>query len=304
MRLPDHLAPSFELRACLREAVGELSAGLRTGGDPLIVPIPPSAPPGPDWPHHHAAPELFIQLSGTTAFVFPHGRCALAAGRMLLMPSMLGHRETQIDRPGRYAHLVLTAPLPGVVGYHLHTRRRDGERPRIVAAAAVRTPRAALVAQLMDELVRASHGGMAQAAEARLGGALLLLATIADLCAGGVSAGAEPDLRSERCERLLHLHLHETDLSVGQLASWLGIGADQLTRSFRRATGTTPMARLGQLRMQRAVSLLATTAVPVATIAATTGFADPAYFCRAFRRVHGLPPGRWRRRRGEQHNAG
>lgn len=91
------------------------------------------------------------------------------------------------------------------------------------------------------------------------------------------------------------------DLSVDLLASWLGVGADQLTRSFRRATGTTPMARLVRLRMERAASLLATTAMPVAAVATATGFADPAYFCRAFRRAHGLPPGRWRRARGEQH---
>lgn len=301
MTRPIHRAYGFQLRGCLAEAVDDLVGRVRSGQPVLLVPPPPPDPPGPGWTHHHPAPELFIQLSGTTAFTFPDGRLDLVAGGMLLMPTMLAHRESQIDRPGMYAHLVITARLPDVLGYHLHTRTRIGGKPAIVAAAAVRTPRAVLLDQLMGELVRSSHAGMAHATAARDGALLLLLATLADILAGGVDDAAEPDVRAERCERLLRMHMHEPSLSLGRLAGWLGIGADQLARSFRQATGRTPSARLAELRLQHARQLLATTALPVADVAAASGFADADYFCRVFRRALGTPPGRWRRQQGEQH---
>lgn len=300
MRLPDHQAPGFDLRACLAGAVAELLAAARRDGGALLVPPPPAEPPGPAWTHHHLEPEVFIQLSGTTAFTFPHGRLDLVAGRMLVMPTLLGHREDKLDRPGRFANLVITS-REGVVGYHLCARPAAGEAPRIVQAATVATARAGLCGRLMEELVRASHAGVASAAEARDGALLLFLASIADILAGGVASGDEPDRRADRCERLLHLHLNEPDLSVAQLASWLGITPDHLARSFRRATGTTPMARLLALRLDRAQALLADGELPVAGVAAAVGFADPDYFCRVFRRRFGAPPGAWRRGQAARH---
>jgi transcriptional regulator GlxA family with amidase domain len=49
-----------------------------------------------------------------------------------------------------------------------------------------------------------------------------------------------------------------------------------------------------RLRVQWACELLDTTQTPVAEIARQTGFADPYYFTRCFRRVVGLPPRKYR----------
>lgn len=51
----------------------------------------------------------------------------------------------------------------------------------------------------------------------------------------------------------------------------------------------------GRLRIQWACELLDTTKHRVAEIARQTGFSDPYYFTRCFRRVVGMPPRQYRR---------
>ena len=46
--------------------------------------------------------------------------------------------------------------------------------------------------------------------------------------------------------------------------------------------------------MQRAAELLADTEMPVRDIAAQVGYRQPAQFAKAFTRVHGVPPTRYR----------
>jgi AraC family transcriptional regulator of adaptative response / methylphosphotriester-DNA alkyltransferase methyltransferase len=46
--------------------------------------------------------------------------------------------------------------------------------------------------------------------------------------------------------------------------------------------------------MQRAAELLAETSIPVGDIAARVGYRQPAQFAKAFARVHGVPPTRYR----------
>jgi AraC-like DNA-binding protein len=46
--------------------------------------------------------------------------------------------------------------------------------------------------------------------------------------------------------------------------------------------------------MHRAAELLAETPIPVRDIAARVGYRQPAQFAKAFTRMHGVPPTRYR----------
>jgi AraC family transcriptional regulator, transcriptional activator of pobA len=61
------------------------------------------------------------------------------------------------------------------------------------------------------------------------------------------------------------------------------------------------MARLRELRLERAQALLADSDLPIAVVAAAVGFVDPDYFCRVFRRHCAMPPGAWRRSQTARH---
>jgi AraC-like DNA-binding protein len=61
------------------------------------------------------------------------------------------------------------------------------------------------------------------------------------------------------------------------------------------------MRYLTDLRMRRAEDALLRTDAPLASIAADAGYRNEYAFATAFRRHHGLPPGRWRREAGQDY---
>lgn len=78
------------------------------------------------------------------------------------------------------------------------------------------------------------------------------------------------------------------------LASLVDLSRAHFMRLFKATTGMTAHAFIEQLRLQQAQTLLATTDMPLKQIAARLGFATPASFSLAFRRLTGLTPGTYR----------
>lgn len=83
-------------------------------------------------------------------------------------------------------------------------------------------------------------------------------------------------------------------IDVADLARAAGMSRHHFARTFARHVGSPPSEWLTDLRMREATRLLRSTDEPVAAIGRRCGFADPAYFCRAFRRRIGLSPGEFR----------
>ncbi|MGW5691278.1 GlxA family transcriptional regulator [Streptomyces asiaticus] len=88
-------------------------------------------------------------------------------------------------------------------------------------------------------------------------------------------------------------HLTE-DLSLRALAKRCGVSPRTLHRRFEAQLGTTPAAWVQEQRMMRAATLLQTTDLPVAAIAASIGLNDPANFRKQFRSATGVNPNRYR----------
>jgi len=81
-------------------------------------------------------------------------------------------------------------------------------------------------------------------------------------------------------------------LRVADLAQAVGLSPFHATRLFTQATGLPPHAWRTQLRLQHALGPLREGAT-VADVAAASGFTDQSHFTRHFRRMFGVPPGRW-----------
>lgn len=88
-----------------------------------------------------------------------------------------------------------------------------------------------------------------------------------------------------------------TRMDRGVPLAELSVTADldgyRLTRAFTREIGLPPHAWHRQCRLRRAQSRLAC-GEPVAAVAQAAGFADQAHFTRAFKRLTGVTPGRYR----------
>ncbi|WP_206952954.1 helix-turn-helix transcriptional regulator [Trinickia acidisoli] len=81
-------------------------------------------------------------------------------------------------------------------------------------------------------------------------------------------------------------------LSLSELAADVGLSPFHAARLFTQATRMPPHAWRNQLRLQRALAPLRE-GVTVADVAAACGFTDQSHFTRHFRRMFGVPPGRW-----------
>ncbi|WP_406314406.1 AraC family transcriptional regulator [Streptosporangium sp. NBC_01639] len=83
---------------------------------------------------------------------------------------------------------------------------------------------------------------------------------------------------------------------LDDLARTVNLDPAYLGRLFGRYVGVTPLGFLARVRAERAATLLAHSALPVAQVGAAVGWDDPTYFARRFRTLVGLTPTEYRRR--------
>ncbi len=96
---------------------------------------------------------------------------------------------------------------------------------------------------------------------------------------------AEKSIRTNYC----------TGLRLDSIADEVGVHPAHLCREFHRKFGCTMTHYAARLRSDDALSRLLSSTVPLATIAAQTGFADQAHLTRSIRRFFGTTPGKLRR---------
>lgn len=92
-------------------------------------------------------------------------------------------------------------------------------------------------------------------------------------------------------DRQLGMDLHTRDVAAA-----VDLSPAQLRALFQRNAGCTPREWIASARLDRGLRQLADTNRSIAEIALACGFGDQTAFTRAFSRVHGEPPARWRRR--------
>jgi AraC family transcriptional regulator len=95
------------------------------------------------------------------------------------------------------------------------------------------------------------------------------------------------------CE-ILHDRFAEK-LSLGEIATAVGVHPVHLARVFRRQHGCTPGDYIRTLRVEFACQQLATSDNPLVEIALSAGFPDQSSFTKTFRHQMGMTPGEYRR---------
>jgi AraC-like DNA-binding protein len=115
----------------------------------------------------------------------------------------------------------------------------------------------------------------------------LLLAT-----ASSSARPAEPLSLQVKRARSYIVERASQSISLAELGKITDLSPFHLHRLFSRQTGMPPHAYQTLLRINRAKELLRS-GLPLSEVAATTGFADQSHFTRHFRRLVGIPPGRY-----------
>jgi AraC family transcriptional regulator len=95
----------------------------------------------------------------------------------------------------------------------------------------------------------------------------------------------------------------EGNIRLSNMARECGLSVSHFARAFRKSFGKSPYRWLLERRIDHAKALLMTSDLPIADIAIRSGFSDQAAFTRAFGRIVGDSPGRWRRAVTSRHDA-
>ncbi|MGW7429215.1 AraC family transcriptional regulator [Streptomyces sp. NPDC054861] len=257
-----------------------------------------------DFPHRHTFYEIVHVTAGAGAHVVDLTRAELA-------PPHLG-----VIAPGQVHHWERLRGLDGTVVLFTEDFLIDHPGDRDLLRRVAARPWATLgeaaheeTARILGELAAEHHrraDGFDSVLRALLHVLVVRAARATDPAAagaggdGGSAGGSHPASAgragavAEEFVRLL-ARAEPALWSVGDCAGHLGVTPGYLTEAVKAATGRTAGQLLRAARTHEAKRLLVRTELSVRQIADRTGFGDPAYFCRFFRRETGLSPGDFRR---------
>ncbi len=88
-------------------------------------------------------------------------------------------------------------------------------------------------------------------------------------------------------------HISE-DISIDRLATVAGYSRYHFIRQFHKYQGISPMDFVLELKMRLAVRLFQTEQLSVKEAADRCGFSSTSYFCKVFRKFHGITPAQFR----------
>ena len=152
---------------------------------------------------------------------------------------------------------------------------------------------------LVSEITDESAAGRMYADTASL---MLAGRIIQNHCDSGALFPSAPDsqpLDHARLKRVLeYMAAHISDkITVEELAKVACFSTFHFARMFALAVGVPPHRHLSRMRLEIAMTSLATTRQALSEIALKAGFSSQASFSRAFRRATGMTPGEYRQRR-------
>jgi transcriptional regulator GlxA family with amidase domain len=82
--------------------------------------------------------------------------------------------------------------------------------------------------------------------------------------------------------------------SVDELARASGLGRTAFNAHFRKIIGSAPIKTVNTIRLRQAAATLKQSKTSLSEIAFNSGFSSEAAFVRAFKRLFGTTPGRYR----------
>ena len=250
-----------------------------------------------DW-HEHAEIEILCCIKGSLTYEFrKRAPTTLTTGCFMVIPAGLEHRLVGgIDGPCRRLSFFIrerhigrknpsplsTAEMRELLALLLKKRLR----PHVIKETAL---------QQISRLATLICGSRPLALIDQLTARSDALAAILTLAATRRDSTFKTETRlMDDAVEWLEKHYAE-QITLDQLITYMGYGRARFFTLFKTHTGQSPIDWLIQFRINKAKVLLSTTRSSVISIAKSCGFADPAFFARAFRRRTGTPPNEFRK---------
>ena len=87
---------------------------------------------------------------------------------------------------------------------------------------------------------------------------------------------------------------YNQNLKLSDVAEYVGLSPSYFSTLFREVVGISFRKHLNRIRVEESKRLLLSTQYSLADIAIAMGFPDQSYYCKVFKKIVGLTPGKFR----------
>ena len=98
-----------------------------------------------------------------------------------------------------------------------------------------------------------------------------------------------------KAKRYITEHCVDAELSLAEVAEYVGLNEKYFTNRFTKETGETFSSYVTALRIQKAKELLKTTSFKVYEISEMVGYHNVEHFNRVFKKINGVTPAGYRK---------
>lgn len=85
-------------------------------------------------------------------------------------------------------------------------------------------------------------------------------------------------------------NVSDTEVTVDQLASFVGMGRTSMYNKIKGLTGKAPVELIQEFRLKKAIYYLKSGQFSMSEVSYKVGFSDPGYFSRTFKKHYGMSP--------------
>ena len=242
----------------------------------------------------HTTPshELIHVLQGTAQIQYRNRAIPVGPGDTLIIPQGTQHRDVRSQgEQYRVLYTFFRWPAGRKIIAQLEPSRLTG------IAAGARAHLQMLLKQLEGEYLGEADGA-GERMQLILLEVLLALARYAHRAGPRVTEARRAmalDRRTKLAEEVqafITAHCTET-ISLESLAEQFDVSPFHLCRTYTQAFGVSMTDMIARLRIERAAEWLKSGDVSVKAAAARSGFSDPNYFAKVFRKVMGMSPSQY-----------
>lgn len=231
--------------------------------------------PMKDWQmplHQHDFHEMIVVQAGRMFVTDGHGQTIAAGpGDVLFYPARVPHQErSDRDAPVETTFVSFRGEMNGGIA------KRHDRSGRIRQ----------LVGFLIDDYCMDRTPGFNDVA--------LFYLRLIERKLSDHSPGAGETVVVLEARRFMLAHLH-TKIQLADIARHCHLSKYHFSRLYKKAAGLPVMTDLKKMRLQRVLTLLQTTLLPLKALAAQTGFASEFHLSREIKREYGHSPSQSRR---------